>query len=114
MSVLFGIFGSVIDLVHVEALLLLPRNQAIRWRFMALYKAYSLAYFNHSDPYSDDEDPRKVDQHPNVVAARRPINGIEAMLTNGNYQNELASYRRALEADDRLEMIRLENACCLR
>lgn len=45
------LIARVLHLTHVEAILLLPRNQGIRWRFKELYREYSQVDFNHSGPY---------------------------------------------------------------
>lgn len=95
-----------VDLIHVEALLLLPRNQLIRQRFKALYREYNRVLFNHTDPYA--EDRYHADCHPDVIAARRPITAIELMLTDGRHQGALANYRRACAENDRQEMGRIE------
>lgn len=101
--------APILHLVHVEALLLLPRNQLMRRRFKVLIAAWSLAHFNHSDPYSEDDVD--ADHHPDVIAAQRPLLGIEAMLTIGRYQEELALYRQALATGNYKEAERLELLC---
>lgn len=101
----FLLSSPLLHVAHVEALLLLPRNQDIRRRFKTLYWVYSLAYFNQSNPYSEDD----ADNHPEVVAARRPIIAIEAMLTDGRHQAALANYREALLRGDHEEIKRIED-----
>jgi hypothetical protein len=100
--------APILHLVHVEALLLLPRNQAVRRRLKTLVAAWSLVHFNHSDPYSEDEDADSAERHPNVIAARRPIAAVEAMLTDGRYRTVLTNYRRACSRGEEGEMERIE------
>ena len=100
--------APILHLAHVEALLLLPRNQQIRERFKELIREYSRVHFNHSDPYAKDEDVDAADKHPAVIAARRQIIAIELMLTDGRHQGALANYRRACAKNDMREMERIE------
>lgn len=99
--------ASFVEFVHVEALLLLPRNQGIRQRFKALFQRYCLIHFDRSDPYSEDGD--LADSHPEVVAALRPILAIEVMLTDGRHQAALANYREAFLRGDDEEVERIED-----
>jgi len=100
--------SPLLHVAHVEALLLLPRNQGVRRRFKELCRIYSLAHLNHSDPYAEDQDADDADKHPEVVAARRPILAIEAMLTDGRHQAALANYREAFLRGDNEQIERVE------
>lgn len=101
-----SIFTTVLQLAHVEALLLLPRNQGIRQRLKEQVQEYSRVHFNHSDPYSEEGD--LADSHPDVIAARRPIIAIEILLTNGRHQAALVNYRQACSEGNKQEMWRIE------
>lgn len=96
----------VLHLAHVEAILLSPRNQSIRWRYRSLFEEYLRIYFNHSDSYSAIQGD--ADIHQEVIEARRPILAVEAMLTDRRCQAALADYREACSRADRGEMKRIE------
>lgn len=100
------IIAPFLHLAHVEALLLLPRNQGIRQRYKVLVREYSRIHFDRSDPYWDDVN--EADNHPDVIAAHRPILAIEAMITDGRHQAALANYRKALFQGDREEIVWIE------
>lgn len=98
--------SPIAQTVYVEALLLLPINQGIRWRLKELCREYTRIRFNHSDPYAAETD--LADTHPQVMTARRQILAVELLMTAG--EHEIAGYRKALRDGDYEEAERIELA----